>query len=52
MGSRKIVISITCYACHPTQQRHCTVEEYFAFEEQSDIRHEYYHGELFPLNEL
>ena len=27
-----------------------TVEEYFAFEEQSGIRHEYYHGELFPLD--
>lgn len=27
-----------------------TVEEYFALEEQSDIRHEYYHGEIFPLD--
>ncbi len=27
-----------------------TVEEYFALEEQSAIRHEYYHGEIFPLD--
>lgn len=27
-----------------------TVEEYFALEEQSDIRHEYYHGEVFPMD--
>lgn len=27
-----------------------TVEEYFALEEQSDVRHEYYHGEIFPLD--
>jgi len=39
-------------AAQSIYQRHYTVEEYFAFEEQSDIRHEYYHGELFPLNEL
>lgn len=32
--------------------RHYTVEEYFALEEQSDIRHEYYHGEIFPLDGL
>ncbi|WP_151088835.1 Uma2 family endonuclease [Hymenobacter baengnokdamensis] len=31
-------------------QRSYTVEEYFAFEEQSAIRHEYYHGEIFPLD--
>lgn len=27
-----------------------TVEEYFALEEQSDIRHEYYNGEIFPMD--
>lgn len=27
-----------------------TVEEYFALEEQSTLRHEYYHGEVFPLD--
>jgi len=37
-------------AAQPSYQHHYTVEEYFAFEEQSDIRHEYYHGEIFPLN--
>lgn len=26
------------------------MEEYFALEEVSDIRHEYYHGEVFPLD--
>lgn len=31
-------------------QRRYTIEEYFAFEEQSDVRHEYYHGEIFPLD--
>ena len=31
-------------------QRRYTVAEYFALEEQSDIRHEYYHGEIFPLD--
>jgi Uma2 family endonuclease len=31
-------------------QRRYTVEEYFALEEQSDIRHEYYHGEIFPMD--
>ncbi|MBD2767812.1 Uma2 family endonuclease [Hymenobacter sp. BT664] len=31
-------------------QRRYTVEEYFALEEQSDIRHEYYQGEIFPLD--
>jgi Uma2 family endonuclease len=31
-------------------QRRYTVEEYFALEEQSDIRHEYYHGEIFPVD--
>jgi Uma2 family endonuclease len=38
---------------HPSEsiyQRRYTVEEYFALEEQSDIRHEYYHGEIFPLD--
>ena len=33
----------------PSQRRY-TVEEYFALEEQSDIRHEYYHGEVFPMD--
>lgn len=37
-------------AAQSIYQRPYTVEEYFAFEEQSDIRHEYFHGELFPLN--
>ena len=32
-------------------QRRYTVEEYFALEEQSAIRHEYYYGEVFPLDE-
>lgn len=31
-------------------ERRYTEEEYFALEEQSDIRHEYYHGEIFPLD--
>ena len=31
-------------------QRRYTVAEYFALEEQSDIRHEYYHGEIFPMD--
>lgn len=31
-------------------QRRYTVAEYFALEEQSDIRHEYYHGEIFPID--
>ena len=34
----------------PMYQRRYTVEEYFALEEQSDIRHEYYHGEIFPMD--
>ncbi|WP_375418479.1 Uma2 family endonuclease [uncultured Hymenobacter sp.] len=33
-------------------QRRYTVEEYFALEEQSDIRHEYYHGEISPMDEF
>jgi Uma2 family endonuclease len=37
-------------AAQSIYQRRYTVEEYFAFEEQSDIRHEYYHGEIFPLD--
>ena len=37
-------------AVQPIYQRHYTIEEYFALEEQSDIRHEYYHGEIFPLD--
>ncbi len=38
-------------AAQPTYQRRYTIEEYFALEEQLDIRHEYYYGELFPLDE-
>jgi len=34
----------------PDYTRHYTVEEYFALEEASDIRHEYYHGEVFPMD--
>ena len=37
-------------AAQSIYQRHYTVEEYFTFEEQSDTRHEYYHGEIFPLD--
>lgn len=37
-------------AVQSAYQRRYTVEEYFAFEEQSAIRHEYYHGEIFPLD--
>ncbi len=37
-------------AAQSIYQHRYTVEEYFAFEEQSGIRHEYYHGELFPLD--
>lgn len=32
------------------RQRYYTIEEYLAFEEQSNLRHEYYHGEIFPLD--
>lgn len=34
----------------PDYTRRYTVEEYLALEEASDIRHEYYHGEIFPLD--
>ncbi|MDO7876465.1 Uma2 family endonuclease [Hymenobacter sp. ASUV-10] len=37
-------------AAQPAPRRY-TVDEYFALEEQSDIRHEYYHGEIFPLDD-
>jgi len=37
-------------AAQSIYQRRYTVKEYFAFEEQSAIRHEYYHGEIFPLD--
>lgn len=37
-------------AAQSIHQRYYTVEEYFAFEEQSNVRHEYYHGEIFPLD--
>ncbi|NML64888.1 Uma2 family endonuclease [Hymenobacter sp. RP-2-7] len=36
-------------AAQPTPRLY-TAEEYFALEEQSDLRHEYYHGEVFPLD--
>ena len=31
-------------------QRRYTVELYLALEEQADFRHEYYHGDIFPLD--
>ena len=31
------------------QQRRYTVEEYFALEEQSDVRHEFFEGEVFAM---
>ena len=34
----------------PDYTRRYTVEEYFALEEASDIRHDYYHSEIFPLD--
>ncbi len=34
----------------PDYHRLYTVEEYFALEEVSDVRHEYYKGEIFPLD--
>ncbi len=37
-------------AAQSIYQRHYTAEEYFALEEQSGIRHEYFHGEIFPLD--
>ena len=37
-------------AAEAQPQRRYTVEEYFALEEQSDIRHEYFHGEVFPMD--
>jgi Uma2 family endonuclease len=37
-------------AAQSNHQRHHTVEEYFALEEKSGIRHEYFHGEIFPLD--
>ena len=42
-----------CRLMYPDEsvyQRRYTVEEYFALEEQSDIRHEYYHGDIFPMD--
>lgn len=35
----------------PDYARRYTVEEYFALEEASDSRYEFYHGEVFPLDE-
>lgn len=37
-------------AAQADYQHRYTAEEYFALEERSDIRHEYYHGEIFPLD--
>lgn len=37
-------------AAQSIYQRRYTVKEYFALEEQSAIRHEYFHGEIFPLD--
>ena len=37
-------------AAEAQPQRRYTVEEYFALEEQSDIRQECYHGEVFPMD--
>ncbi len=37
-------------AAQSIYERHYTVEEYFALEEQSGTRHEYFHGEIFPLD--
>ena len=33
----------------PNQQRHYTSEEYFALEVQSEVRHEYFDGEIFAM---
>ena len=35
---------------HPDYSRRYTLAEYFALEEVSDVRHEYYKGEIFPLD--
>ncbi|RZK29992.1 MAG: Uma2 family endonuclease, partial [Hymenobacter sp.] len=37
-------------AAQSVYQHRYTVEEYFAFEEQSGIRYEYFQGEIFPLD--
>ena len=34
----------------PEYTRRYTVPEYFALEEAADVRYEYYHGEIFPLD--
>lgn len=34
----------------PDYTHRYTVAEYFALEEAADIRHEYYHGEISPLD--
>ncbi|MFD2784067.1 Uma2 family endonuclease [Hymenobacter rubripertinctus] len=36
----------------PHDTRRYTVEEYLALEEASDVRYEFYHGEIFPLDTL
>ena len=39
-------------AAHPDAPRRYSVEEYFTLETQSDVRHEYYCGEIFALDAL
>ena len=36
-------------SAHPQYKRLYTVEEYFELEEKSDIKHEYYRGEIFAM---
>ena len=36
-------------SAHPQLKRLYTVEEYFELEEKSDIKHEYYRGEIFEM---
>ena len=37
---------------HPAEIRFLTYEAYEALEEASDVKHEYYHGEVFPLGDF
>lgn len=37
-------------SAHPQYKRLYTVEEYFELEEKSDIKHEYYRGEIFAMS--
>ncbi len=39
-------------AAQPAQRLRMTPEEYFAWEETQQVRHEYYHGEVFPMGDL